>query len=130
MLVIYNPGNGKPLERLAVARYAVGELFEKAWDKEAQPDQWQALRDIIEQRDPKKIAINKSYAFALGDGMTSSEHNDFMSILTPRLKKRVVSGEKLAIGWLETRSLLEMEHYPTLTQIGHDLIAKAFSNDV
>ena len=130
MLVIYNPGDGKPLERLAVARYAVGELFEKAWDKEAQPDQWQALRDIIEQRDPKKIAINKSYAFALADGMTSSEHNDFMSILTPRLKKRVVSGEKLAIGWLETRSALEMEHYPTLTQIGHDLIAKAFSNDV
>jgi len=130
MLVIYNPGDGKPLERLAVARYAVGDLFEKAWDKEAQPDQWQALRDIIEQRDPKKIAINKSYAFALADGMTSSEYNDFMAILTPRLKKRVVSGEKLAIGWLETRSDLEMQHYPTLAQIGHSLIAEAFSNDV
>ena len=40
MLVIYNPGDGRPLEKLAVARYAVGSLFEKAWDKEAQPDQW------------------------------------------------------------------------------------------
>ena len=29
MLVIYNPGNGQPLERLAVARYAVGSLFKK-----------------------------------------------------------------------------------------------------
>lgn len=30
MLVIYNPGEGKPLERLAVARYAVTDLFKKS----------------------------------------------------------------------------------------------------
>ena len=75
MLVIYNPGDGRPLEKLAVARYAVGSLFEKAWDKEAQPDQWQALKHIIESRNPTKIAINTSDAFALADGMTSTEYN-------------------------------------------------------
>ena len=70
MLVIYNPGNGQPLERLAVARYAVGSLFKKAWDKEAQPDQWKALKHVIEARNPAKIAINTSDSFALADGMT------------------------------------------------------------
>ena len=47
MLVIHDPGGDKPLQRLAVARYAVGNLFEKAWDKEKQPDQWQALAAAI-----------------------------------------------------------------------------------
>lgn len=130
MLVIYNPGNGQPLERLAVARYAVGSLFKKAWDKEAQPDQWQALKHIIEARNPSKIAINTSNAFALADGMTATEHEKFMGVLSEELKSRVVSGERLAIGWLETRSELEMQYYPALTQIGHSLIATAFSNEV
>lgn len=130
MLVIYNPGDGRPLEKLAVARYAVGSLFEKAWDKEAQPDQWQALKHIIESRNPTKIAINTSDAFALADGMTSTEYNRFMSTLSDEFKRRVVSGEMLVIGWLETRSELEMKHYPALAQIGHSLIATAFSNEV
>lgn len=130
MLVIYNPGDGRPLEKLAVARYAVGSLFEKAWDKEAQPDQWQALKHIIESRNPTKIAINTSDAFALADGMTSTEYNRFMATLSDEFKRRVVSGEMLAIGWLETRSELEMKHYPALSQIGHSLIATAFSNEV
>ena len=130
MLVIYNPGDGQPLERLAVARYAVGSLFKKAWDKEAQPDQWEALKHIIETRNPSKIAINTSNAFALADGMTATEHEKFMGVLSEELKSRVVSGERLAIGWLETRSELEMQYYPVLTQIGHSLIATAFSNEV
>ena len=130
MLVIYNPGNGQPLERLAVARYAVGTLFKKAWDKEAQPDQWEALKHIIEARNPSKIAINTSDAFALADGMTSTEHQKFMAVLPEKLASRVVSGERLSIGWLETRSDLEMQYYPVLAQIGHSLIATAFSNEV
>jgi hypothetical protein len=130
MLVIYDPGNGQPLERLAVARYAVGSLFKKAWDKEAQPDQWEALKNIIKTRSPSKIAINKSEAFALADGMTATEHEKFMAVLPKELKSRVVSGEKLSIGWLETRSELEMQYYPVLAQIGHSLIATAFSNEV
>lgn len=130
MLVIYNPGDGRPLEKLAVARYAVGSLFKKAWDKEAQPDQWQALKHIIESRNPTKIAINTSDAFALADGMTSTEYNRFMATLSDEFKRRVVSGEMLVIGWLETRSELEMKHYPALAQIGHSLIATAFSNEV
>ena len=130
MLVIYDPGAGQPLERLAVARYGVADLFAKAWDKEAQPDQWQALVDLIAARDPQRIAVNTSDSFGLGDGMSSTEHRKLLEALPARLQSRVVSAEKLAIAWLETRSDLEMEYFPTLAQIGHDLIATAFSNEV
>ena len=130
MLVIYDPGEGKALERLAVARYSVGDLFEKAWDKEEQPDQWQALVDLIKEKDPRKIAINTSRHFALADGMSSTEYRLLYSALSDELKSRLVPAEPLAIAWLETRSDLEMQYYPELTDLGHQLIATAFSNEV
>jgi len=130
MLVIYDPGEGKALERLAVARYSVGDLFEKAWDKEQQPDQWQALVDLIKEKDPRKIAVNTSRHFALADGMSSTEYRLLYSALSDQLKSRLVPAEPLAIAWLETRSDLEMQYYPELTDLGHQLIATAFSNEV
>ena len=130
MLVIYDPGAGKPLERLAVARYAVADLFEKVWDKEAQPDQWAALAKEIAERNPKRIAVNVSDSFALADGMSSTENRKFLEALPAELRSRVVPAEKLAIAWLETRSDMEMEHYPLLAKLGHKLIATAFSNEV
>lgn len=130
ILVLFNPGEGKPIERMAVARYDVDTLFSKKWDKEKQPNQWQRLVELIKQKDPQKIGINKSTHFALADGMSATEYEEFMSALTPSLSKRVVSAEKLAIAWLETRSELEMAVYPQLIKIGHGLIARAFSNEV
>jgi peptidoglycan/xylan/chitin deacetylase (PgdA/CDA1 family) len=130
MLVIYDPGAGKPLERLAVARYAVADLFSKAWDKEQEPDQWAALARVISERNPRRIAVNVSESFALADGMSSTEYRKFMEVLPAELRSRVIPAENLAIAWLETRSELEMELYPQLVEIGHELIATAFSNEV
>jgi len=41
ILVIHDPGEGEALARYSVSRYQVDTLFQKAWDKESQPDQWQ-----------------------------------------------------------------------------------------
>ena len=68
ILVIFDPGEGRALELLAVARYQVGELFAKAWDKETQGRQWQRLAALINQKNPERIAINRSTHFALADG--------------------------------------------------------------
>ena len=115
---------------MAIARYAVGELFEKAWDKEQQPDQWQALAAQIREKNPNTIAVNTSRHFALADGMSSTEYQLLYHALTEEYRSRLVSAEMLAIAWLETRSALEMQYYPQLTELGHQLIATAFSNEV
>ncbi len=130
ILVMFDPGEGQPIERLAVARYKVDTMFKKAWDKESQPSQWQRLVELIKQKGPNKIAINKSQHFALADGMTATEYQEFTQALPDELANKLVSAEKLAIAWLETRSDLEMSVYPTLIQVGHRLIAEAFSNQV
>lgn len=128
ILLIVDPGEDKPLERYAVARYQVDTLFKKAWDKEEEPDQWQRLIDLIAQINPQKIAINKSEHFALADGITATEYLAFAEKLGNELANRIVSSEKLAIAWLETRTQLEMELYPTIVKIGHAIIKEAYTS--
>jgi Xaa-Pro aminopeptidase len=130
ILVLFDPGDGKPIERLAVARYAVDSLFRKSWDKEKQPNQWDSLVKLIKQKQPKKVAINKSKHFALTDGITATEYEEFSQTLAKQSDIRLVSSEKLGIAWLETRSKMEMQVYPNLIELGHQVIAEAFSTQV
>lgn len=119
--------DGESIEQLAVARYDIGEFFNTAWDKEQQPDQWKRLAEIIEERDPQKIALNYSPDFALGDGISKTQFDAFKAALPEKYQERIVSGEDLAIGWLETRIGPEMQVYPMICRIAHDIIAEGFS---
>lgn len=135
ILVLFNPGNdaqgnAQAIERFAVARYSVDNLFQKAWDKEQQPDQWQSLVDLIKQKNPNKIALNKSTHVALADGLTATEFEEFKTALGPKFKTQVVSSEPLAIAWLETRNAMEMSVYPSIVKLAHEIVAQAFSNEV
>ena len=130
ILLVYDAGDGQPLETLAVARYAVGEMFEKAWDKERDGEQWARLAALIEERDPKLIGLNFSDTFALADGITQTEYKLFHEALPERLHDRVVSAENLAIGWLETRTADEMAVYQQIVRIAHEILAEGLSDVV
>jgi len=130
ILIFFDPGQGKPIERLTVSRYGLGGLFQPAWEPEKQPDQWKRLAELIQARDPKKIAIDTSSVSAFADGMTVSQNDEMRAALSDTYRNRLVSGEGLAIGWLETRTPKEMAIYPTIMRIAHALIAEAFSRKV
>ena len=130
ILIFFDPGAGKPIERLTVSRYGLGGLFAPAWDPKKQPDQWQAVSDIIAKRNPNKIAVNTSDLYQFADGMTLSQYQKFTAALPKPLQGRIVSGEALAIRWLETRSPAEMAIYPALMRTAHGLIGEAFSRAV
>lgn len=130
MLVIFNPGAGKAPELYAVARYDVGSAFKKAWDGEKQPDQWQALADLIRSKNPKRIGINQSASYGHADGMVATELDLLKKSLGTEWSGKLVSAEKLAVGWLETRLAAEIDQYKHLTAIGHKLITRAFSSEV
>lgn len=128
MLVIYK--DGEEMETLACARYDVGSVFKKAWDKEQQPDQWQRLAEIVAERDPQKIGINKSADFGLADGLSATHYELLMEALPQKYQERLVSAEALAIGWLETRTPEEMVVYRQIMRIAHEIIAEGFSEAV
>ena len=130
ILVFYRDQQKKKLEKLAVARYDVGENIKSSWNKELQPDQWQALFEIIKDRDPKKIGLNMSEYFGIADGLVKTDFDWFTKGLSDHYKKRIVSAEKLAIAWIETRTEKEMAYFESLTKLTHSIIAEAFSNKV
>lgn len=130
ILLIYDPGAGEPLETLAVARYAVGEMFAQAWDKELHGEQWARLAALIDDRDPQRIGLNFSDTFALADGISQTEYKLFHQALPERLHDRVVSAENLAIGWLETRTAEEMAVYQQIVRIAHEILAEGLSDQV
>lgn len=130
ILVFFDPGSGKPVERLTVSRYGLSGLFAPAWDPEAQPDQWRRLGEIVAARDPKRIAINVSAATAFADGLTKSQYDALMLALSPAYRTRVVPGDELAVGWLETRIPAEMAVYPVIVRAAHAIIADGFSDKV
>jgi Xaa-Pro aminopeptidase len=128
ILVFFDPGGGKPVERLTVSRYGLGGLFKPVWNPEAQPDQWKALADVIAAKDPRKIAVNTSSLSAFGDGITLSQHTEMAAAMAPALRERLVSGEGLSIGWLETRTPLEMKYYAGIVRLAHAVLAEGFSS--
>ncbi|OYU55168.1 MAG: Xaa-Pro aminopeptidase [Chitinophagaceae bacterium BSSC1] len=127
MIVFYHDSTKKVNEQLAIARYNVGEQIKASWDMKQFPDQWDALIDLIVKRNPKKIGLNYSNDFAHADGLTFTEQKIFVDKLPASFKSKVVSAEKLGIAWLETRTDREMQLYPQLIQITHQIIAEGFS---
>lgn len=130
MLLAYDPGEDKPLETFGISRYNTGDLFKTLWDKDSQPDQWQALADIIAEKDPQKIGINKSKTFALADGLSATHYDQLMEVLPEKYNSRVVSAENIAIGWLETRTESELMVYRNIVRMAHQVIAEGFSEKV
>ncbi|TDE16858.1 M24 family metallopeptidase [Dyadobacter psychrotolerans] len=130
IMVFFDPGEGKPLDKLAIARYDVGTLLTGEWDLSSNPDQWDALMKVIKAKNPKKIGLNYSPTYAHADGLTFTEHEEFLNKLPKEFHSKVVSAERLSIGWLETRTEKEMAIYPLICRISHQIIEEAFSEKV
>ena len=122
--------NGEIVERYAVARYDIGQFFKKIWNPDEQPDQIQCLVDFINEKNPQKIALNFSDTYGQADGITHSEYEAILNKLPNEYKTKLVSAERLAVGWLETRTANEVKMMKKLARDGHSLIKAGFSANV
>ena len=130
MILFYRNKEQNTMERIAVARYDIGKSIKSAWNKEQEPNQWKALSDIITKRNPTKIGINYSKHFALADGLVKTDYEELVKNLPDSLVSKLVSAEKLAIAWLETRTAKEIKLFKKLVKTTHDIIDDAFSEKV
>ena len=130
VLVFYDRGPEQGVERLAVARYAMGNAFPSSWNPEEQPDQWARLAEIVEERDPQRIGLNMSEMFPTADGLTATEYEGMVAAWPQIYRDRIAGAENLAVGWLETRTESEMELYPMIVKIARTIIAEGLSEKV
>lgn len=130
MILFYRDHQKNTVERIAVARYDIGKSIKSAWDKEKEPNQWKALSNIIAEKNPEKIGLNYSTHFPIADGLVKTDYEELKQNLPTSLSSKLVSAEKLAIGWIETRTEKEMVVFRQLVKITHDVIDEAFSASV
>jgi Xaa-Pro aminopeptidase len=128
ILVFHNPGGGQPVERLSIGRFDYDGLFKVI--PTHNDAQYEGLRKVVEERNPRTIGINESDAWNHADGMTANEKRRLMAALGPAFAPRVKSAEMLAVGWLETKIPEELEGYRHVMKVAHMVIREAFSNAV
>jgi Xaa-Pro aminopeptidase len=91
-------------------------------------EQWRLLRLIVEQRKPRRIAVNTSRVFAFSDGITAGEHEALLEALGRQRRKRVVAAERLAVDLLAVRLPGEAEVFADMVKLNWALIDTMFSS--
>lgn len=130
ILVFFDRGAERGVERLTVSRYPIAGFYESVWEGGDPAEQWRRLAEVIAERDPKRIGINVSRQWAFGDGLSAGLREELEEALPPKLRSRLTGAEELAIRWLETRSALELQVYPQIVALARGVISEAFSSRV
>jgi hypothetical protein len=115
------------VDRITLDRYGFGEFYQRGWNPDSGEDQDAALSRTVQEYDPQSIGLNVSDDFAFGDGLSYQEHGKVVKALGPKYADRTLGAERIAVGWLERRIPAEFAAYPTSVELGHAIIAEAFS---
>lgn len=128
VLVFHDRGPERGVEAISVGRFDYDGLF--GLERTANDRQWEGLRKLVEERDPRVIGINTSESWNHADGLTANEKENLVDALGPEYASRLKSAEMLAVGWLEVKLPEETAAYRHVMRIAHQVIAEAFSNRV
>jgi hypothetical protein len=143
--VFFDRGPEAGVERIAIGGTTQGGLYTVVRDpagavstggttrREAEPfgpDQWRLLTPIVEERNPRAIAVNISHTHAFSDGLSAGEWEQLQAALGERFAGRVVRPELLALQYVEERLPEMLPTYTRMQELVHETIATAFSNQV
>jgi Xaa-Pro aminopeptidase len=140
--VFHDRGAEKGVERIALGGSSQGGLYEavrstkpvsgtagvagpqaELWGDE----QWQVLKRVLEQRNPRVIGIDKSRTFAFSDGLSAGELEGMSEALGPVWTSRFRPVEGLAVDLIASRLPEEEVFYTQLTRLVWSTIEEMFS---
>lgn len=134
--VFFDRGASQPIERLALGGGSNGGLYTVYRDPDGArreiygESQWRLLKKLVDERQPKNIALDISPVHAFSDGLTVGMRDRLMAALGPNYKAKIVPAENLALEYQELRVPEMLPTYRQMMEIVHSLIARAFSNEV
>jgi len=128
---VFADRGGDKLDRIAIVRYGeehLGFFFEllNPPGREIGP----TLRRIVEERNPKTIALNIGGMRGATDGLTHEAYKFLADAVGPDYASRFVSAAPLIVEYMDTRLPEELEHYRTAVELTDILTQRAFSNEV
>lgn len=128
------------LERLALGGTSQGGMFEAFRSTRPAPtqptaelvgnEQWNLLREVVEDRDPENIVLNIDPVWAFSDGLGAGEAEVLLEALGTEYSGRVKREPRLAMNYISLRLPEMMPRYRKIEESVHALISEAFSNSV
>jgi hypothetical protein len=105
---------------------AVGGRQAELWGDE----QWQALKQVIEERKPKVIGIDRSTTFAFTDGLSSGELQGMSAALGATWTSRFREAERLPLELIASRLPEEEVFFEKMTALVWQMTQTMFSDKV
>jgi hypothetical protein len=128
------------LERLALGGTSQGGVFEAFRSTRPAPtqptgelvgnEQWNLLRELVEDRDPENIVLNIDPVWAFSDGLHAGEAEALLEALGDTYASRVKREPRLAMNYISLRLPEMMPQYRKIQETVHAMISEAFSNSV
>jgi hypothetical protein len=126
MLVFFRRPDGS-VERINLSRTKMHDLYDVPYTVQMPDFQWGWLREVIEARDPKRIAINQAEVAWVGDGLSASLKEKLIETLPEKYVERLEPGEVLCRRWAETLTERELELYPHVVSVTHAILREVYS---
>lgn len=135
ILVLFDRGPEKGVERINVSRTDTQGLFANAWDAAAwdsggKEGQWDCLGRIVRERDPKSIGIDTGEVQWAAGSLSAVLKARLEAAIGPRHAARLTSAEPLATLWLETLVDEEIVIMERAAAVSRSIIADMFSSAV
>ena len=91
-------------------------------------EQWQALRSLIEERNPRTIAINRSTVFAFSDGLSSGELKGMSAALGEKWTAKFRDAEALPLELIASRLPDEEAFFRRMQELFWSMTETMFSS--
>jgi len=128
------------LEKIALGGTSQGGIFEAFRSTRPAPtqptaelvgaEQWNLLRELVEDRNPENIVLNVDPVWAFSDGLHAGEQQELLKALGDEFVKRVKHEPRLAMNYIALRLPEMMPRYRKIEETVHAVISEAFSNAV
>ena len=90
-------------------------------------EQWQILKAVVEERQPKAIGINRSTVFAFSDGLSSGELKGMTAALGPELTAKFRDAEGLPLELIAVRLPEEEAFFKRMQELVWSMTQEMFS---
>jgi Xaa-Pro aminopeptidase len=136
------PPSAPCVERIALGGTSQGGVFEARRSAKAAAgdvgrgqqaelwgdEQWQILKTVVEERNPRVIAINRSTVFAFSDGLTSGELKGMSAALGGAWTSKFKDAEALPLELIAARLPEEEAFYRRMQELVWQMTQEMFSS--
>ena len=130
--IFFDPGNNLPLERTLLGTHQSGRMreFFPTIISYGQEGLKPHLADFIKDKNPKKIAINRSRTVSMADGITVEMLAFLEDAIGPVYSSRLISSQDLIFDYISHRTVAELEIETEASHRTWYILRRAFSNEV